>query len=180
MTFGQLYGSSTLPKTFSRLRIWLSFYQHLRKLEEQNKFLQKCSFFQMQSSIWSRTLMVWAFIEIAHGQWSNIVLREKRQWLIRHAETGSVVRLRCLTSVGCILSNRTNSCNKMHRLRLFQSELKGLAHFSFQGGICNLISAFAWRVKTRVGMMASWKNCLQSRPAYSELFSVWPHMGREW
>lgn len=36
-----------------------------------------------------------------------------------------------------------NSCGKMHRLHFFQSEFKGLAHFNFQEGICNLVSAFA-------------------------------------
>lgn len=33
----------------------------------------------------------------------------------------------------------------MHGIHLFQSELKDLAHFSFQEGLYNLVSAFAWR-----------------------------------
>ena len=153
-------------------------------MEEQNKFRlppEMSLLSNAESSSWSITLMAWALVETVHARWSNVVLREKRRWLIRHAETGSVVRLRYFSLWGKhpVLYS-TNSCSKMHRLHLFQNELKGLAHFNFQAGLCNLIRAFARGVKMRVGVMESWKNCLQSRAACFELFTVWPNICREW
>lgn len=106
--------SSALSKR-SRLRVWLCFYQHLQKVEELNTFkippeMQVIS--NAQSSTWSITQMVWAFIKIVHAWWSNIVLRENRQWLIRHPKPRSGVRQIFHISGGCILWYRLHFSNK--------------------------------------------------------------------
>lgn len=157
--------------------IILSAFTKSGRAEHIQNSSRNAPFFKCKRSTWSITKMVWAFIKIVHAQWSNIVLRENRQWLIRHPKPRNGVRLRYFTSVGVVFCVTGYILQTKH---LFQSEHEVLAHFNFQGGICNLAFAwFAW-VKTRVGVMEFWKNWLQSRTAYSELFPVWHNICREW